>query len=247
MADSEPAARHAVPPTPPEASPTGEPVLVAENLALATRRGPVFGPLSFTIEPDRLTLITGSSGSGRSALLLALTGRMSKTTGRLRVAGHDAIARPRRVRSVTAVARIAGLVDLEPQLTVGESITERALIDGVDPDAGARTFDELCALLDLELLDLELSSNALVDELSGPQRTLLSVLLAALRPSELIVLDDLERSASGAEQIMIIDTLGALCANGHTVVATLTDPDPDPEPAAASTRVIRLSPHHPLD
>lgn len=231
--DRQPTARHAVTPSPAPIDGADEPMLVAEGLALITRRGRVFGPLSFTVDHQQLTVITGSSGSGRSALLLALTGRMSGVTGGLLVAGHDGIARPRVVRSVTAVARIAGLVDLEPQLTVGESITERSLIDGINPETGARTVRDL-----VTRLGLDLPHSALVADLPGPQRTLLCVLLAAVRPSKLIVLDDLDRSASGTEQIMIIDTLGALCANGHTVVATLTDP----EPAAPSTRVVRLSP-----
>lgn len=110
-------------------------------MALTVGGASVWRDLDFDLAQG-LSAVAGPSGSGRSCLLLAVTGRMSGLTGALRVAGHDAIRHPRRVRAASSVARIATMIALEPQLTVTEVITERALIDGVaTPQSGERITD----------------------------------------------------------------------------------------------------------
>ena len=49
--------------------------LVARGLTLRGGRGPVFGPLDLVLPPQTHLAVLGTQGSGRSALLLALTGR----------------------------------------------------------------------------------------------------------------------------------------------------------------------------
>lgn len=207
-------------------------LVLAESLGLATKAGPVFADLTFTVPRGRLSVVVGPSGSGRSALLLALTGRMRGLTGTVRLGQHAAASRPQDLRRRTAIARLSTLVGPEGQLTVGESLTERALIDGVqaaDADAALAEAEEV--------FDLTLDRDLLVDQLPAYERSLLSVVLAMVRPADLIVLDDADASLDVAEQTRLLAALTRLSETGRTVITSTTEPATVPPDA----NVVALS------
>ena len=194
------------------------PVLVAENLGLLTPGGWVFRDISLTLRPSSVVGIVGPAGTGRSSLLLALTGRMEANTGTLTVAGHSAKDKPSAIRALTAVARIGSVITPEPALTVRQSIDERCLLDDVDPRIGRARFDEACAAMRLKF-----EPTVLVGSMVGDQATLLSVALACVRVSAVIVLDDLDRGVSTAVQQTMTDALVRLARTGPTIILTTTD------------------------
>ena len=161
------------------------PYIETHDLSLVTREGPVYTGVELAFRRARLAAVVGRSGSGRSALLLTLAGRMRGWTGRCRVAGYDAATQTATLRDRTSLARISDLVDLEPRLTVAESITERALIDAMPLQRAGERFDASCAALG----DIGFPRKTLVGELSSLDQTLLAVALATLRPAELVFLD----------------------------------------------------------
>jgi ABC-type cobalamin/Fe3+-siderophores transport system ATPase subunit len=192
--------------------------LSVDRLSLATREGPVFTDVSFVLEPGRLGVLVGASGQGRSALLLAVTGRMRGTTGAVRLGRHGAATRPKDLRAVTSVARLATLVEPEGQLSVAESITERALLDGV------RVAEATAAVARAEgVLGLRFGRERLVDDLGAYERSLLCVALALVRPAELVVLDDADRSLDLYDQERLLAALVRLCDTGPTVLAATTE------------------------
>ncbi len=201
--------------------PTGDdtPYIETRDLSLTTREGPVYADVNLSFGRGRLAAVVGRSGTGRSALLLTLAGRMRGWTGRCRVAGYDAATQIATLRDRSSVARISDLVDLEPRLTVAESITERALIDAMPlPRAGER-FDASCAALG----ELDLSRKTLVGDLSSLDRTLLTVALATLRPAELVVLDDAQRGLDGEQLARLMTGLVGLVETGTAVVISVLD------------------------
>jgi ABC-2 type transport system ATP-binding protein len=230
-------------------------LILAEGLGLATKTGPVFADLTFTVPRGRLSVVVGPSGSGRSALLLAVSGRMRGLTGSVRLGQHAAGSRSRDLRRRTAIARLANLVGPEGQLTVGESMVERALIDGVQ--AG----DADAAVAEAEaVFDLAFDRDVLVDQLPAYEQSLLAVALAMVRPADLILLDDADASLDVAEQTRLLAALSRLSGTGRTVITTTTEaaavpadatvialtlpapkplpapePEPAPEPKAALT------------
>ena len=209
-----------VPEPAPEAQPPA-PVLEAVHLNLTGPEGPVFTDVSLTVGPARLTLLVGTSGTGRSSLLLALGGRMRGTTGTLRRHGRDVRTRRdlKALRSATAVARVATVIVPEARLTVGESVTERALLDGVRPGAAETAFAAA-----EELLDVRLDRAALVEQLPAYEATALAVALALVRPAEVVLLDDLDADLDLTDQRRLVDALVRLAASGPAVVATTTEP-----------------------
>ncbi|MFX4273460.1 ATP-binding cassette domain-containing protein [Propionibacteriaceae bacterium Y1685] len=201
------------------AAPVEDALLEARELTLKTGQGRAFGPLDLVVRPSAAHLLAGPSGSGRSAALLALTGRMPGVTGELVVDGIDALAHPGKVRRITSVARLAGLVVNEPKLTVAESLTERCLLDAVSTGDGEMAFTRASDLLGLDVdRSLETERLAAVDQLR------LAVALACVRPSKLIIVDDLETNLAPPDVDLAISSLTALAASGPAVIAATLGP-----------------------
>jgi ABC-type branched-subunit amino acid transport system ATPase component len=203
-------------PIPPVEPPA--PVLVAKGLGLLTKSGWVFKDIDLTLRPASVAAIVGPSGTGRSCLLLALSGRMDANTGTLTVAGHNFADKPGQIRSLTAVARISSVAGPEPGLTVRESIDERCLIEDVNATIGRTRFEEACAALQVTF-----DPKALTGTLVGDQATLFAIALACVRVSAVIVLDDLDRGVSAAMQQVILDALIRLAKTGPTIIVSTTD------------------------
>lgn len=116
--------------------------IAAEGLGVRGPRGWAFRAVDVDAPPGSLVAVEGPSGSGRTCLLLTLTGRMRPSAGRAEVAG---LALPRRmaaVRRVSALAHVPGVAELDGSLTVGEHLRERALLQrrfGASPGALFRT------------------------------------------------------------------------------------------------------------
>jgi ABC-2 type transport system ATP-binding protein len=207
------------------------PLIDVLGVSLTGKAGPVFSDLTFSIERDRLTVVVGRSGSGRSALLLAVTGRMRRIRGEVQLGGGP--VRPRELRRATSVARLATLVEPEGQLSVGECVLERSLLDDV-PRAEA----ELAMATAEELLEVTFDRTLLVDQLDAYDRSLLCVALATIRPASLLVLDDADRDLDLDDQRRLMAALTRLSAAGHAVLVATTEPTTVPHSAA----VVELAP-----
>lgn len=78
--------------------------------------------------PGALIAVQGPSGSGRTCLLLTLTGRMRPTEGHASVGRMRLPEQMAAVRGISALGPVSGVTDLDPALTVREHIHERALL-----------------------------------------------------------------------------------------------------------------------
>lgn len=209
-----------------------QPTLWARGLTVQTTRGTVVGPLDLTAHAGQLVIIEGPASSGRSSLLLALTGRMRGVSGDLAVAEGSA-ARPRSLQAVTSVARLGTIVDLDDPLTVGESVIERCLADGLPEREGSHRMTVLG-----DTLGFRVPREATVGELSMLTRVLFMTLLAQLRPAALTVLDDLDHDLSPQDQAVALNHLAAFAADTGTVIVVSTVAAPH---VPSGGTLIRLS------
>ncbi|MFF7749883.1 ATP-binding cassette domain-containing protein [Streptomyces sp. NPDC007971] len=205
----------------------------AEGLGLKGPRGWAFGDITLDAEPGSLIAIEGPSGSGRTSLLLALTGRMKPTAGAATVGGFALPRHMAAVRRISAVANVAGVTDLEPALTVGEHLRERALLqdrfggslrDLLRPraqraqEARLRVGAALAgAGLDPEALPKD--SRTAVRDLDRLEELRLSVALGLLGGPGLLGIDDVDLKPSDTERAEVWDLLRSLTRAGTTVVA----------------------------
>lgn len=193
--------------------------MAAAGLVARSKRGPIFGPVDLTLQARDLCIVHGPRGSGKSALLLALTGRFRGATGHLTICGVDAMTRPRAAMAHTSIARLGDYVAPEDRLTVAESIEERAYLEGIRPARARARFDEL-----EELLGLRMDRSLELEHLTTLERSLVSVLLVMIRPTEVIALDDADLRLARADQGVLFEWLTTLLAvDDATLIASAVD------------------------
>lgn len=100
-----------------------EPIIVAEGIGVKASWGHIYGPVDVTVRPGGVTLLVGSGGRGRTALLLTLAGRMKPTSGRLTAFGRTNKAH--HLFSQAAVADIDEVDEIEQTIRVHDVVTEQ--------------------------------------------------------------------------------------------------------------------------
>ncbi|MGW9597581.1 ATP-binding cassette domain-containing protein [Streptomyces chartreusis] len=228
--------------------------VTALGLGLEGPRGWAFRGVSFEAEPGSLITIEGPSGTGRTCLLLALTGRMKSTEGTASVGGTALPKRMAAVRRVSAVAHVPGVTDLEPALTVAEHLHERALLQRrfgdslrglLRPRAERKSeerlrIDAALKAAGLDLASLPKGSRTAVRDLERPEALRLSLALALIGRPQLLGVDDTDLKLSDAERAEIWALLKSVAENGTTVVAVCSE-------APAGTVVVSTGPTEPAE
>ncbi|MER6050975.1 ATP-binding cassette domain-containing protein [Streptomyces sp. NPDC001793] len=208
----------------------------ARGIGVKGPRGWAFRGVDVTADPGSLIAVQGPSGSGRTCLLLALTGRMRIAEGQATVAGFPLPKRMGTVRGRTAIAHVPGIADLEPALTVAEHLREQALLGhrGAALLFGRRRKEATKALVDAALaaagLDPETLPKGLrtcVRDLERLEALRLSVALAVMHRPHLLAVDDLDLKLSSDERAAAWQMLRDLALGGTTVVAVASDAPAD--------------------
>jgi ABC-type multidrug transport system ATPase subunit len=215
--------------------------VTARGLGLKGPRGWAFRDVSFEAEPGVLIAVEGPSGSGRTCLLLALTGRMKPTAGAAEVGGWKLPQQMAAVRRASALAHVAGVTDLEPALTVGEHLHERALLQRrfgdslralLRPRAERRNeakqrIDAALAAAGLDREALPKGSRTAVRDLERLEALRLSIVLALMGRPRLLGVDDTDLKLSDAERGEVWALLRSIAESGTTVVAVCSEAPDD--------------------
>ncbi|MEW2416188.1 ATP-binding cassette domain-containing protein [Streptomyces sp. NPDC046866] len=221
-------------------SPHGAAV-TAEDFGLKGPRGWVFRGVDIDAAPGSLIAVEGPSGSGRTCLLLALTGRMKPTEGRAAVAGHRLPKRMAAVRRIAGLGPVCGVNELDQALTVAEQLREGALLQRryegpvralLRPRGERRTatqarIDAALAAAGLDLDTLPKGPRTSVRDLDRLEAVRLSVAIALLGSPRLLALDDLDLKLSDAERAEAWDLLRSIAAAGTTVLAVCSQAPED--------------------
>ncbi|ATL29539.1 ABC transporter ATP-binding protein [Streptomyces formicae] len=184
MNNKSPAAPHA--PHGPEAAQDAPPTpaVLAGNVTVV--RGPrtVLRGLDFTVPRGQITGLLGPSGCGKSTLMRSVVGTQAKVTGRLDVLGHPAGAPALRSR-IGYVTQHPSVYD---DLTVRQNLDYFAAVLDPGRSAAGRRHEHVTRAID----DVDLTSHAdsLAGNLSGGQRSRVSLAVALIGAPELLVLDE---------------------------------------------------------
>ncbi|MBU8549248.1 ATP-binding cassette domain-containing protein [Streptomyces rochei] len=207
--------------------------VTARDFGLKGPRGWAFRDVRVDAGPGSLIAVAGPSGSGRTCLLLALTGRMRPTDGTATVGGLRLPRQMSALRRISALAHVPGVTDLDPALTVAEHLRERALLqrrfgasarDLLRPRAERAAKARLMAdtALSAAGLDPETLPKGLrtaVRDLERTEALRLSIALALAGRPRLLGVDDADLKLSAAEREEIWSLLASIAASGTTVVA----------------------------
>lgn len=213
----------------------------AEDFGLKGPRGWAFRGIGVDAEPGSLIAIEGPSGSGRTCLLLALTGRMKATEGHARVGQSELPKQMAAVRRFSALAHVPGVTDLEPALSVAEHLRERALLQrrfggsvrGLLRPRSERVtearlrVDSALAAAGLDREALPKGSRTAVRDLERVEALRLSVALALIGRPRLLGIDDTDLKLSQAERAEVWALLRSLTEAGTTVVAVCNEAPED--------------------
>lgn len=205
--------------------PTPPPLAVtARAIEMRGPWGPVYGPIDLDVEAGGVTVLVCPAGSGRTALLMTLAGRMSPVAGELAVFGHT------RAKDIFGTAALAGIDELD---TVAESVTVRDLItEQLRWDAAwyrlVRRADEsdLAALCGPVFGELPLPPlSEYFEELSELDRLLLRISLANTRRPRLLVVGHLDYVTSDRNRDLLVDRLVDLGRQQTVISATVNGLD----------------------
>ncbi|MFS8198918.1 ABC transporter ATP-binding protein (plasmid) [Streptomyces sp. CWNU-52B] len=178
------------PPDPTPQNPGPEPnpdhAAAIHAAALTVVRGPrqVLRGLDFDVPHGQITGLLGPSGCGKSTLMRSIVGTQAKVTGTLDVLGLPAGHATLRSR-IGYVTQAPSVYD---DLTVRQNLDYfAAILDPGHTAAGRRHENVTHAISDV---DLGSHADALAGNLSGGQRSRVSLAVALLGTPELLVLDE---------------------------------------------------------
>lgn len=219
-----------------------------DGLTLRAGRRTIFGDVSFNIPRGSLAVLTGASGTGKTALALALAGRLEATSGHATVLGQELPRRAGRVRRRVGFTGNGTVVPLDETLTVKHHVADAVRLaspwwdlsaSSARVDAAIAAANDLSGALEdafgadeasAHLARAHLRPSELVRDASPPARFALGLVLALLPDPDMLVVDDVdqlrtieERRAAWAALL----TIGRLRCDGETnpltVVATCQD------------------------
>ncbi|WP_328770849.1 ABC transporter ATP-binding protein [Streptomyces sp. NBC_00286] len=162
----------------------GTPAVRAEGLTVV--RGPrtVLRGLDFTVPRGQVTGLLGPSGCGKSTLMRAIVGTQAKVTGTLdvldRPAGHPTLR--------TRIGYVTQAPSVYDDLTIRQNLDYFAAI--LDPGRGSAERRHENVTRAIADVDLTSHADALAGNLSGGQRSRVSLAVALLGTPELLVLDE---------------------------------------------------------
>ncbi|KAL3853225.1 hypothetical protein ACJMK2_016781 [Sinanodonta woodiana] len=139
--------------------------------------------MTLNMYEDQITSLLGHNGAGKTTTMSMLTGFLAPTSGTARINGYD-------IR--TDIAKVRQTLGLCPQhnilfdlLTVKEHLEIFAQLKGCEKKNLKAEVDEM-----IRVLGLEAKRNALSSTLSGGQKRKLSVGIALIAGSKIVILDE---------------------------------------------------------
>ncbi|WP_245627918.1 ATP-binding cassette domain-containing protein [Actinomadura oligospora] len=204
----------------------GAPVRVtADGLAMRGRRGMVYSGVTFDVPAGGLLAVSGAGGTGRTALLLTLGGRMRPTEGGAEVGPFRLPGDLRAVQRISALGIVPGVNELDPALTVREHLGEALdLHEGMFGRWRGRAQRARHALERVGLGDLDVTLPA--GDLTPEKAQLLGAACALVGRPGLLLLDDVDEGLPLDRQRALWERLRAVADSGVTVVASCQDPAP---------------------
>ena len=182
-------------------------VVEASGLRVVRGKREVLHDLDFSIRAGEVTGLLGPSGCGKTTLMRALVGVQAKVTGSLSVLGSPAGSAALRPR-IGYVTQAASVYD---DLTVTENLRFFARVLGAPSSSVSEA---------VETVDLVSHQDEVVRDLSGGQRSRVSLAAALLGSPDLLVLDEPTVGLDPVLREQLWGTFRDLAAAGAAVIVS---------------------------
>jgi ABC-2 type transport system ATP-binding protein len=212
------------------------PAIDVRDLVVGYGSAPVLDGLSLTVATGSATCVVGENGAGKSTLLRCVSGLQRPESGRVRVLGREPGADIDFWRQVVTTVEPPSWY---PGLTVLEHAELVARAHGLDTDDDGRRAA-------LALLGLDGQEDSIPASLSSGQTQRLTLALAFIRPSRLLVLDEPEQRLDPDARLVVAGLLRDYVAGGGTLLMASHDEAFAEATGALVTSVAELTPAGPI-
>ena len=203
------------------------PAVEVEDLHAGYGSTPVLIGVALTVPAGGGVCVTGENGIGKSTLLRCVSGLQRPDQGEIRVFGGAPGSTPDFWRAVVTTVEPPTWY---PGLTTREHAELLCRAHGQDPVAAG--IDQA-----LERFGLARHADAIPPSLSSGQKQRLTLALALLRPSSLLILDEPEQRLDTAGRALVAELLTDYLKTGGSVLMASHD---DEFAAAAGTEVTTM-------
>ena len=198
------------------------PMVEVEDLTAGYGRIVALREVCLVVDRGEMMAVVGPNGSGKSTLLRVLSGVLTPTAGRVRIAGRDLSAYPRR-----RLARMTAVVPQETSTDFSFSVDEVVLM-GRAPHLGRLGFpgehDLSVAREAMARMGVEHLCGRGLQEISGGERQRVIIARALVQEPEILLLDEPTSHLDIRHQVEIYDLMAELNAErGITIVSVLHD------------------------
>lgn len=179
---------------------SGAPYISARGLGLKTYAGYAYRNVDVDVHEGELVAVRGRNGSGKTALLLTLAGRMKQTEGTLTAGGFELPRQRAKVERRVGLGLFIGLNDLQDNLTTANVLGAEFELYGRKPRreavAGYLGQWQLADVADVRVKDL--TSQKLVQ---------LGIALAFVGEPDAVVVDDVESQLTMSQSEALVELL----------------------------------------
>lgn len=205
----------------------GQPLLVASGIGVKASWGHIYGPTDLQVDAGGVTVLVGSGGRGRTALLLTLAGRMKPTSGSLTAFGKTNDAR--HLFNRAAIAYVDEVDGIEQTIRVSDVVTEQIRwaapwYKWVRPS----TEEDLERLCRPVFGDLRLPAmDAYVEELPELTAALFRIAMANIHQPPLLVVGGVDRLTRISNSQQLLDRLVELGREQTVITADVNGAFPN--------------------
>ena len=206
-------------------------MIAVENLSVVFDKGTplerrALNNLSLAVESGEFCCVIGSNGAGKSTLLSAIAGDVPVASGLVALSGRDVtgLAAEKRAGLVARVFQdpLAGSC---ATLTIGENLAlaarrgkRRRLVPALNRRRLAAIAERVAELA----IGLEYRLDQPMGSLSGGQRQALSLVMATLAPSSIVLLDEHTAALDPANAEFVLELTATLASRFHLTVLMVT-------------------------
>lgn len=187
---------------------------------------PVLRGLSLALEAGEFVTVIGSNGAGKSTFLNALSGEVAVDKGTVIIDGKNVTKLPTHKRT-KLVARVFQdpLAGTCANLTIEENLAlamKRGAGRGLSPAVKHRYLDRFREALAQLALGLENRLSDRMGLLSGGQRQAVSLLMASLQPSSILLLDEHTAALDPKTAAFVLDLTAQIVAEKRLTTLMVT-------------------------
>ncbi|MEO3814031.1 heme ABC exporter ATP-binding protein CcmA [Sphaerisporangium sp. B11E5] len=202
-------------------------VIVAHGVEVELGGTPVLREVGLVVTAGEVLAVVGENGAGKSTLLRCVAGLQPTRRGEIDVFGRPPADAPSFWKQVVMAGD-------EPAWYPGLSVREHLELASIVHEGSRMTVDQA-----LEEFELDGRADLSPLSLSTGQRQRLSLAVALLRPSRLLLLDEPERGLDAGGRAKLTGILKDYAAGGGTVVMATHDLE---LANATGARLITLEP-----